>query len=75
MSMPVIIFRSSPARWLAVPLPADAYVTAAGFAFASAINVFTEVAGSEGWTTSMFAADVHRITGAKSFIGSNGKLR
>ena len=42
--------KRSVARWFALPLPAEPYVSVPGFAFASAMSCLIERAGTEGWT-------------------------
>jgi len=58
----------------AVPAPAEAKVSAPGFAFASAISSFTVATPSEGCTTSTEGPVAITITARKSRSGSNGSF-
>ena len=42
---------SSPDTWGELPLPVEAILIVPGWAFASAMNCATVVAGTDGWTT------------------------
>ena len=62
---------NAPARWEALPWPADANVTKPGFAWASWINCCSVLTGSAGFTTSTLAWMPMSVIGAKSSCGSN----
>ena len=53
-------------------MPAEAKVSSPRRVFASAINSFTERAGTDGCTARIFGAMVVWLTGAKSFTTSYG---
>jgi hypothetical protein len=65
-----MLLNSSAARCGVLPLPEPAYITSPGRAFASEMSCVTEVAGSEGCTTSRLGESASRLTGSKSFTGS-----
>jgi hypothetical protein len=61
---------SSPARWLVEPLPAEPIRSSPRLARASAMNSFTDFAGTEGCTESALKNCETSETCAKSLIGS-----
>jgi hypothetical protein len=56
------------------PLPAEAYASLSGLAFASAMRSFTVRTGSDGWTATMNGVLVTCVTGEKSRSGSYGSF-
>jgi len=60
----------SPARWIAVPSPAEANVTSPGFCLASATSPSAVFAGTSGCTTSTSGDVASSETAAKSFFVS-----
>jgi hypothetical protein len=68
--VPVTDWKNSPARWLEVPVPAEAMVTLPGRALTSAMNSFTERAGIAWCTVSTSGTTDTSEVGARSFIGS-----
>src|SRR3954471_5842224 len=68
--MPVASLKASSARLAAPPLPEDAYVSAPGLDFASAMRSFTDRTGNEGWTTRILGQFTSTATGMKSRTGS-----
>src|SRR5512143_2560908 len=74
MSIPAIDLSISPARCDELPTPAEGKLSAPGFDFASAIRSFTVFTGDDGCTTRMLGVTATRLTGAKSFTGSNGSF-
>ena len=69
-STPIWIFRSSPERCCALPLPDEEKFSLPGFFFATAMNSRTFFAGKDGCTSSRLGAVANTATGAKSFTGS-----
>src|SRR5450759_221460 len=55
-----------------VPRPAEPNRIWPGFALASAIISFTDVAGTDGWTTTKLGKDAACVMGAKSRTASYG---
>ena len=71
MSTLAIDANSSPARWIDVPLPAEAKVTLPGSALACAITSATVFAFDwAALVTSTLGTTASRETGAKFFTGS-----
>jgi hypothetical protein len=68
--VPDSVSSSAPARWADPPLPADAYDTSSGFAFAAFTTSGTELNGESGLVTMTSGRNATRLTGAKSAIGS-----
>ena len=64
--MPAAILNNSPAKWLILPLPADAMLTLPGLALACAMNSATVVAGTDGCTTIRLGVVMIPATGAVS---------
>ena len=64
--MPAPSAKISPARWLALPSPTDAYVNVPGLCRASSTNSFTVLAGTDAWTMSAMGAMPMNPIGAKS---------
>jgi len=62
---------TSPARWMDVPLPAEAYVSLPGSRRAWASTSLTDLSLLRaGLTTSTLGTSASRLTGVKSFTGS-----
>ena len=57
-----------------VPLPLDANVILPGWLLASAISSCTDLAGTDGCTTSTLFSKTSEAMGAKSLFGSKGIL-
>ena len=55
-----------------MPLPDDAKLSLPGFALAYAISSCTDLAGTDGWTTSTLGTPATSTTGTKSFTWSYG---
>ena len=68
MAMPAIDFNISPARCPVPACPEDPKLIVPGFALASAINSFTEVAGSPGCTISASGLLPINATGLRSLL-------
>ena len=64
--MPVIDLNSSVIRWIRLPLPDDAKLILAGFAFAYAISSATDFTGTLGLTTITYGWVVTCTIGEKS---------
>ena len=64
--MPASDLKYSPVRCETPPLPLEAKLSAAGFAFASAMSSGTVFAVTEGCTTSRIVAEPSSVTGTKS---------
>src|SRR5258708_13145472 len=64
------MLKSSPARWLEVPLPPEPKFISPGFVFASRMNSASVLAGTEGWVTMTFGTVATRLTGAKSLTAA-----
>ena len=71
MLIPVIDFKSSPARWLVEPLPDEPKLMVPGLALASAISSPTLFTPSEGCTASTIGTVAISATGAKAVAASN----
>jgi len=69
---PACFLKASAARWVAEPLPDEAYCRSD--VLASAIRPCTSLACTPGLTDITSGARASRLTGAKSFSGSNGTL-
>ena len=65
-----MVLKSSPARWLTVPVPDDAKLSLPGCALASAINSLTDFAGTAGCTRTISGTIAVCTTGEKSRTGS-----
>ena len=63
---PVSILNISADMWIEVPLPEDAKLILPGFAFASAMNSATDLAGTEGFTIITFGTSATIAAGARS---------
>jgi hypothetical protein len=66
MSMPASALNSSLPSWLPEPTPPEPKLSLFGCAFASAINSFRPLAGTDGCTTMTFGTVASREIGAKS---------
>ncbi len=71
---PAIALNSSPDKCGAVPVPAEAKFNWPGRLFARAMSSFTDLAGTDGCTTSTLGAAVVSAIGAKSRTKSNGSF-
>ncbi len=71
--LPETILNCSTARCPDEPLPAEAKLI--GRVFPSAINSFTEVAGSDGCTIKIFGTEMPCVMAAKSRTGSKRTSR
>src|ERR687896_2658497 len=69
MSSCAVVLRSSPHRWLVVPAPPEAKLSASGFALASAMTSVIDFAGSCGCATQRFGVVAALMTGVRSFCG------
>src|SRR5215217_6462659 len=58
-SMCAICRKYAPDMWLCEPLPADAILRSPGFAFACAMRSFTDLIGTDGFTTSTFGVSAN----------------
>jgi len=74
MSTPVMLLNSSQYMCGALPTPADATVILPGLRLASAISSGTDLAGSDGLTTSTPGPREIVATGAKSRMTLNLRL-
>ena len=66
MSTPVIILNSSPAKWLGVPLPADAKLILPRLALAWSMNSGSVLAGTDKFTSITCGWRMMLATGAMS---------
>ena len=71
-SMPAADLKSSTERCGVLPTPPEPKLSRPGFAFASAMSSCTDLAATEGCTTSMRGEVATSVTGTKSFCGSYG---
>jgi hypothetical protein len=67
---PVIVFSSSPKRWLDEPLPAEPKVPLPGLAFDQVTSSAADFTGRPGCTTSTLTYEIASVIGAKSRTGS-----
>ena len=72
--MPAACANSTAARCVGVPGPAFATDNPSGLLFAKATKSFTEVAGTDGCTTSTSMYEATSETGVKSLIASYGSF-
>ena len=70
MLTPAICANRASARWLLVPIPAEAYVTFPGWAFAFSINRAIDLTPSDGGTTRTLGNSAATETGANEVSGS-----
>ena len=56
--------------WIVEPLPLEAQASLPGCALTSAINSFSELALTPGFSTSTLANEAKTMTGARSLFGS-----
>src|SRR5512133_2995736 len=63
---PAIVLKSSPERWIDVPLPDEP--NDSGDFFASSISSFTLDAGTDLFTTSRLGVDARKVIGVKSLM-------
>ena len=66
---PEISWKSSPTRWLELPVPADDMVSLPGFALPCATSSAAVFALDAGFVTNTKGAEAIMMTGAKSFSG------
>src|SRR6476661_4098753 len=74
MSTFAIFFKSSPARCVWLPTPADAKVSSPGLDLANATNCCTDATRTDGCTASAYGPDDAIVIGANVFRGSGEDL-
>ena len=72
MRMPAMMQRSSAVRWFVVAVPEEPKLICPGFDFASAMNSWRFVAGTDGFTTISVSVATRVPIGAKSLTASYG---
>ena len=65
-----MVLKSSPERWIEVPLPLEAKLISPDFVLSSSINSFTDLAGSDGCTTRTLGTAAISPMGTKSLAVS-----
>src|SRR6185503_14159348 len=72
--IPAIAANSSPPRCVALPVPAEGYVSSPGLAFAAAMSSVIDLIGDAGGTATISGLEPTMVTGAKLLIESYGSF-